>query len=76
MGTFPANSVVQNGQVLIMHDISICAQVLGPLGHPKMMPTYMPIVEAAFPEKNRLRVQVQFRTVWQSLPFTCSLFKA
>lgn len=34
-------------------------QVLGALGHPKMMPTYMPTVEAAFPEKNRLRVQVQ-----------------
>ncbi|CAL8461976.1 g1507 [Coccomyxa elongata] len=32
-------------------------KVLGALGHPKMTPMYMPTVEAAFPEKNRLRVQ-------------------
>lgn len=33
-------------------------KVLGPLGHPKLTPTYFPKVEASFPEKHRLRVQV------------------
>jgi hypothetical protein len=31
--------------------------VLGPLGHDKLSPSYMPLVEASFPEKNRLRLQ-------------------
>ena len=33
-------------------------KVLGPLGHPKLLATYFPKVEASFPEKHRLRVQV------------------
>ncbi|CAL5222730.1 g5137 [Coccomyxa viridis] len=32
-------------------------KVLGPLGHPKLLATYFPKVEASFPEKHRLRVQ-------------------
>ena len=36
-------------------------KVLGPLGHPKLLATYFPKVEASFPEKHRLRVQVRFR---------------
>lgn len=32
-------------------------QVLGPLGHAKLGGSYMPRVEAAFPEKAQLRVQ-------------------
>ena len=39
--------------------VTSLVQVLGALGHPKMQPTYMPNVEAAFPEKNRLRVSVR-----------------
>lgn len=33
-------------------------KVLGPLGHDRLSPVYMPTVEASFPEKNRLRLQV------------------
>jgi len=33
-------------------------KVLGPLGHPKLMSTYFPKMDASFPEKHRLRVQV------------------
>ena len=33
-------------------------KVLGPLGHTKLMPSHFPKVEASFPEKNRMRVQV------------------
>ena len=33
-------------------------KVLGALGHPKLLATYFPKVEASFPEKHRLRVQV------------------
>ncbi len=39
-------------------------KVLGPLGHPKLMATYLPKVEANFPEKQRLHVQVLSWCAW------------
>lgn len=38
--------------------VALRLQVLGPLGHAKLSGSYMPKVEAAFPEKAQLRVQV------------------
>ena len=42
-------------------------KVLGPLGHPKLLATYFPRVEASFPEKHRLRVQVLLPSCYASL---------
>ena len=39
--------------------VRMCMQVLGPLGHAKLGGSYMPRVEAAFPEKAQLRVQAR-----------------
>ncbi len=52
-------------------------KVLGPLGHPKLLATYFPKVEASFPEKHRLRVQVRFGHHSSSCcPNTLPLYRA
>lgn len=55
----------------------MCAQVLAPLGHAKLSGSYMPRVEAAFPEKAQLRVQARMSCysdfIWASAHTLCPL---